>query len=140
MFAFAPLVALAVLAVVSAAPSAAAVPPDCARTYVVQQGDTCNSIGAAHQAPTFQIEHVNTQIDGNCDNLTIGDTLCLGRNGQDCSNVHVVKGGETCGGIARNANIALNVLFQNNPTINSGCTNIQVGEVLCTQSTVIHYT
>lgn len=55
--------------------------------------------------------------------------LCLGITGQDCQNVTVVQSGDFCALIADNAGIDVTTLLANNPNVNSGCTNIYVGEV-----------
>lgn len=116
------------------------IPANCARTAFVQAGDTCNSISAAQGVSTFQLAFVNpTSIDANCDTLIAGEALCLGVTGQDCTDVHVVESGDFCALIASNAGIELNTLLANNPNVNSNCTNLGVGEVLCTASNVIRY-
>jgi hypothetical protein len=68
-------------------------------------------------------------INGDCSNLTPGSTLCLGRTGEDCQTTYVVKTDDTCDGIASAAGINSTILNANNPQINSGCTNIYIGEV-----------
>ncbi|EKM60655.1 uncharacterized protein PHACADRAFT_179862, partial [Phanerochaete carnosa HHB-10118-sp] len=77
----------------------------------------------------FQLAHVNTQIDAACDNLFVGELLCLGITGQDCTSVHVVQNGDVCLTIANEADITVNTLLANNPNVNSGCTNLIVNEV-----------
>jgi len=114
--------------------------PNCARNYTVRLFDICDSISAANNASTFQLAHVNTQINSDCSNLAEGEPLCLGVTGQDCQTIHVVASGDLCTTIATGANITMSTLLSNNPNINAACTNIDVGEVLCTSSTIIHYT
>ncbi|KIP07338.1 hypothetical protein PHLGIDRAFT_13290 [Phlebiopsis gigantea 11061_1 CR5-6] len=114
-------------------------PSDCDRTYSVQAGDTCNSISENHDVSSFQLAFVNTVINADCSNLFIGQLLCLGRNGQDCTIVHTVGDGESCVEIANNAGTPLNVLLENNQNVNATCSNLIVGEVLCTEMTLIPY-
>ena len=57
--------------------------------------------------------------------------LCLGRTGQDCTDVYVVQSGDYCAKIADTAGIPLATLLANNGNINSGCSNLGVGEVCC---------
>ncbi|KAI0049667.1 carbohydrate-binding module family 50 protein [Auriscalpium vulgare] len=110
---------------------------NCARSYTVSSGDTCDAISAAQNVSTFQLATVNkAKIDAACDNLAIGEVLCLGITGQDCSTVHVVVSGDSCGVITDAAGIPLSTLLANNPNINSDCSNIYPGEVLCTSSTI----
>ncbi|KIP07339.1 hypothetical protein PHLGIDRAFT_118196 [Phlebiopsis gigantea 11061_1 CR5-6] len=118
----------------------AQVPPDCDRTYTVQSGDTCNAISKNHAVSTFQLGFVNPGINSGCTNLFVGALLCLGRAGQDCTITHTVESGEFCSEIAGNTGTTVSTLLANNPNVNSGCTNLQVGEVLCTASNVFDYT
>ena len=55
--------------------------------------------------------------------------ICLGREGQDCTNVVVVQPGNTCEDIAGPAGISFETLRANNPNINEYCTNLYPGEV-----------
>ncbi|KAI0051351.1 carbohydrate-binding module family 50 protein [Auriscalpium vulgare] len=109
----------------------------CARTYIVSSGDTCDKISASQNVSTFQLATVNEAIiDTACDNLAIGEVLCLGITGQDCSDVHIVASGDSCDLVSEAAGIPLSTLLINNPNVNSDCTSIDVGEVLCTSSTI----
>lgn len=138
MFAHLQLAALAVAAAGSMVN--ARLPADCARNYTVKAGDTCNGISATQNVSTFQLAHVNPQINSGCTNLDIDEVLCLGIVGQDCTTVHVVNSSDTsCGVIAHRANTTQEILHHNNPNMNEWCTNIYVGEVLCTANTTIPY-
>ncbi|KJA16071.1 hypothetical protein HYPSUDRAFT_47701 [Hypholoma sublateritium FD-334 SS-4] len=104
----------------------------CARNYTVQPGDFCDEISAAQNVSTFQLASVNSAIiDPACDNLQVGEVLCLGLVGQDCTDVHVVASGDACDTIASQAGINTTVLLANNPNVNAACSNIYPGEVLC---------
>ncbi|KAL5497774.1 hypothetical protein ACEPAH_2705 [Sanghuangporus vaninii] len=113
---------------------------DCARTYTVAVGDTCNAIGAAQHVSNFQLSFVNTQINSDCTNLFPGEELCLGIVGQDCTTTAVVNSNDTCPSIEAAARISDATLKANNPNINADCSNIAVGEVLCTAFQVFNYT
>ncbi|KAI6023406.1 hypothetical protein EDC04DRAFT_2869562 [Pisolithus marmoratus] len=109
----------------------------CSRTYTVQEGDTCDSISAAQQASTYQVAVVNYgNIDPDCDNLMPGETICLGFAGEDCQTTYVVQLGDTCDDISAAYGVNTTILYMNNPQINEDCSNIYVGEVLCTACTV----
>jgi len=106
---------------------------DCSRNYTVKLGDVCNSISAAQNVSTFQLAEVNAGVvNANCTNLFVGEPLCLGMVGQDCTTVTVIKPNDTCFAIAAAADISLSILLQNNPNVDSNCDNIGLGEVLCT--------
>lgn len=61
---------------------------------------------------------------------TISQPICLGFTGQDCIQTHVVISGDSCYAIALSANISGTVLADNNPNINTACSNIYPGEVI----------
>ncbi|EGN92937.1 hypothetical protein SERLA73DRAFT_116577 [Serpula lacrymans var. lacrymans S7.3] len=112
-----------------------ALPSNCDRSYIVQPGDTCDSISAAQNVSTYQLATVNN-LNAACANLYAGDQICLGITGQDCTTTYVVQSGDACGVIAANFGIPLSTLLANNPNVNSACTNIYSGEVLCTSSQI----
>jgi hypothetical protein len=100
---------------------------------------------------SYQLATVNSgTIDAACDNLSVGmvscvtprccqhpftdldlcyQSICLGLAGQDCSSTHVMVYGETCDQIASDAGTTLALLLENNPNVNSACTNIYPEEV-----------
>ena len=61
--------------------------------------------------------------------MFVGEVICLGLTGEDCDKVTVVADGNTCESIAGAAGIPLSTLLANNPNVDSGCSNIYVGEV-----------
>ncbi|KII85553.1 carbohydrate-binding module family 50 protein [Plicaturopsis crispa FD-325 SS-3] len=133
MFAHAVTAALVALPFVAQFASAA----DCARTYTVKEGDICDSISAAKNVSTYQLAVVNyPSVDSACGNLTPGNSICLGWANQDCSTTYVVKPDDDCPGITQLAGINSTLLTQNNPQINQDCSNLYVGEVLCTAKQV----
>lgn len=133
--------------------STAALASSCTRTYTVQQGDWCDTISAAHNSSTFvflrtlsssvqyhlilvyicsyQLAVVNIdKIDSACSNLIPGDQLCLGTEGQDCTETYVVLADDTCESVANNHRINATVFNQNNPQLNADCDNLYTGEVM----------
>ncbi|CAA7269642.1 unnamed protein product [Cyclocybe aegerita] len=108
------------------------IPANCTRTYTVQSGDFCDKISATQNVSTYQLATVNSGIiNTECSNLFVGEVLCLGLDGQDCTQVAVVTAGSDCNTIATAAGICFADLLQNNPNIDAQCTNIYGGEVLC---------
>jgi len=109
----------------------------CARDYTVKDGDICDKISAAEGVSTYQLAVVNNgTVDDECSNLVPGEKLCLGYQGSDCNIVYVVVAGDVCDVVSAAHNISTSILYQNNPQINSDCTNIYIGEVLCVATTV----
>ncbi|KAI0257003.1 hypothetical protein BJV78DRAFT_1109770, partial [Lactifluus subvellereus] len=112
----------------------------CTRNGTVQNGDTCNILSARDSVSTFQLANANNGvIDPLCDNLFPGEVLCLGLQNKDCTTVAVVQSGNWCSTIAGAAGIPVTTLLANNPNVNSGCTNLYPGEVLCTASQIFNY-
>ncbi|EPQ51676.1 hypothetical protein GLOTRDRAFT_123194 [Gloeophyllum trabeum ATCC 11539] len=151
---------LVVAAAVLSATIASAQSAICARNYTVHLGDTCDAISAQQGVSTYatfthaiiqhteetpfaryQLAFVNQgRIDAACDNLALGEPLCLGIQGQDCGSVHVVYSGDSCLNIVDSTGVSLTTLLANNPNVNAECSNIYPGEVLCTANQVFNYT
>ncbi|KAH7906289.1 hypothetical protein BJ138DRAFT_1071932 [Hygrophoropsis aurantiaca] len=112
-------------------------PANCDRSTVVHLGETCDIISATFNVSTYQLAAVNTGIiDAGCDNLAVGEPLCLGLTGQDCNTTYVIQSGDTCQTIASGAGIPVNTLLTNNPNVNPICSNIYPNEVLCTSAQI----
>ncbi|KAG2367129.1 hypothetical protein BDR07DRAFT_1449010 [Suillus spraguei] len=128
---------LVALAVITSVVSGQALPTGCDRNVTVQAGDTCNAISAKHNVSTYQLAAVNSKIiDPACDNLSVGEVVCLGIKGQDCNVTHVMQTGDTCRSIANAAGIPIKTLLTNNPNVNTICTDLYPGEVLCTANQI----
>ncbi|KAF8439087.1 hypothetical protein L210DRAFT_2243944 [Boletus edulis BED1] len=131
------LLATLALAAVTVFQAQAALPANCDRNATVVVGDTCNGISAKYNVSTYQLAAVNSGvIDANCDNLQIGEVICLGLTGQDCNTTYVVRSGDTCVAIANAYNISQSTLITNNPNVNQICTNLYPVEVLCVSSKI----
>lgn len=69
-------------------------------------------------------------IDGNCSNLEVGESICLGYVGEDCSTIYVVEAGDVCEKIASMNGVDMSVMLTNNPQLANACdSNIYTGEV-----------
>lgn len=101
----------------------------CTETYTVEAGDTCDKVGQKTWTSTYHIMQFNLISGPLCYGLEIGSTLCLGRYGNDCQNVHRVQGSDTCNSIARDFSISRETLINNNPSIN--CNNLYDGLMVC---------
>ncbi|KAH9065618.1 hypothetical protein EDB87DRAFT_861384 [Lactarius vividus] len=112
----------------------------CSRNGTVQENDTCDVLSARDSVSTFQLANANKDaIDAFCDHIFPGENLCLGLVGEDCTTVVAVQSGDSCSAIADTASITVATLLANNPNVNSDCSNIYPGEVLCTDNQVITY-
>jgi len=103
----------------------------CTRTYTVREGDICDSISAAHNVSTYQLAVVNPAIDSACSNLEIGQVLCLGTQGADCTKTYTVVAGDVCESVAGAYGIDPTLLHANNPILDTICDNLYIGEVVC---------
>jgi LysM repeat protein len=54
---------------------------DCNTTYVVEPNDTCDEVAAAHKIDPSLLYHNNPQLDAKCDNMYIGEVLCVAPTG-----------------------------------------------------------
>ncbi|CAE6444859.1 unnamed protein product [Rhizoctonia solani] len=112
--------------------ASAAFATECTRTYTVKEGDWCNTISQAQNVSTYQLSTVNAdKINDACTNLEIGQELCLGTKGQDCTKTYNVVKDDTCDKIIMGAGINATMLYTNNPQIDDRCSNILIGQVLC---------
>lgn len=50
---------------------------NCTNFYVVQAGDTCNIVDARNNITLDTLKQLNTEISPACDNLVIGQGLCV---------------------------------------------------------------
>ncbi|KAJ7228066.1 hypothetical protein C8J57DRAFT_1147505 [Mycena rebaudengoi] len=107
----------------------------CNQTYTVISGDTCSAIESRTGVSDAQLHALNPGIDSGCTNLQVGQTLCLpggaGGGGDGCAQTYTVVSGDTCSAIESSTGISDAQLHALNPAINSGCTNLQVGQTLC---------
>ncbi|KAG9128407.1 hypothetical protein FRC07_013747 [Ceratobasidium sp. 392] len=102
---------------------------ECTRTYTIKAGDWCDTISQAHNVSTYQLSTVNAdKINDACTNLEIGQQLCLGTKGQDCTTTHTVVAGDNCDKIMAGAGLNDTVLYHNNPQIDDYCGNIYIGK------------
>jgi len=111
----------------------------CSRNYTVVAGDVCDGISKSNSVSTFQLAISNNAVDDACSNLSIGQDLCLGWAGLDCTSVYVVKSGDTCDSVISSYSLNSTILYQNNPNIDDTCSNIYTGEVLCVSSVAYDY-
>ncbi|KAJ7203376.1 RlpA-like double-psi beta-barrel-protein domain-containing protein-containing protein [Mycena pura] len=139
---FAPLFFIVLGAVVNASPLASPeaialsglTKRQCAQTYTVVGGDTCAAIESKTGVSDAQLHQLNPSINSGCTNLQIGQSLCLsggGSGGGGCSRTYTVVSGDTCAAIESKTGVSDASLHAQNPAINSGCTNLQIGQILC---------
>jgi LysM repeat protein len=104
----------------------------CSQSYTVVSGDTCSAIATKFGVTAAAIITANPAINSGCTNLQIGQILCI--PGGSCSQSYTVVSGDTCSAIATKFGVTVSAIISANPAINSGCTNLQIGQVLCIPS------
>lgn len=101
-------------------PSPHPLSPVCTSPYVVQEGDTCDSIALSEGVPTHAIIRAGS-LDPLCAGLQMGASLCLP---ESCT-LYKVKYDETCGSVlAQHPGLDGISLLGWNPAINVLCTNM----------------
>ncbi|KAJ7239142.1 hypothetical protein C8J57DRAFT_1086594, partial [Mycena rebaudengoi] len=127
----------------------------CAETYTVVGGDTCMTIESKTGISDAQLRSLNPAINIGCTNLQGGQALCIkavsggsgcaqpytvvsgdtcaviGRGGTGCGQPYTVVSGDTCTAIESKTGVSDAQLHSLNPAINSACTNLSVGHILC---------
>ncbi|EMD32389.1 hypothetical protein CERSUDRAFT_118748 [Gelatoporia subvermispora B] len=53
---------------------------DCSTTHVVQLGDTCDDIAQTYGFNATILNNLNPQLDAQCDNLYVGEVVCVANN------------------------------------------------------------
>ncbi|KAJ6616776.1 hypothetical protein B0H10DRAFT_2035713 [Mycena sp. CBHHK59/15] len=71
----------------------------------------------------------NPEVSTTCSNLNLASYCVLGSGA--CSKIYTVVSGDSCGAVETKASIADAQLHAENTWINSGCSNIQIGQNLC---------
>ncbi|KAJ7636394.1 hypothetical protein FB45DRAFT_741647 [Roridomyces roridus] len=116
-------------------PGSTSPPSGCTQMYTVVSGDTCGAIESKTGISDATLHSLNPTINNACSNLQIGQTLCVGGGSNpppsDCSETYTVVSNDTCAVIESKTGTSDATLHSLNPTINSDCTNLQVGQNLC---------
>ena len=127
---------------------AAAVPeaPASARTYTVQEGDTCGAVASAHGITLDALLAANPRINEDCTNLRLGEVVNIpvadgtdapagsdgsdGGGGSSAGLTYVVVAGDTCAAIADDHAVPLQTLLVANGLDEESCQGLQIGQEL----------
>ncbi|KAK7042981.1 hypothetical protein VNI00_008718 [Paramarasmius palmivorus] len=102
----------------------------CTKLSTIQPGDSCDAIAQRNSISIYNLQLINPP--NTCSGLIAGQSICVDSPLVNCSAVYTVDGTEGgCWNIAEANNIPLSTLLELNPNVNSECTNIYPGEVLC---------
>lgn len=110
----------------------------CAKKINVAGGDTCDSIAGKNGISTDTLKQLNGVINANCNNLGIGQELCVAagagagvQSGGACKKEVTVVAGDQCKTIAAANGIDTAKLQSFNAAVNAGCTNLSIGQKIC---------
>ncbi|KAG8716951.1 hypothetical protein FRC09_014973 [Ceratobasidium sp. 395] len=126
-------------------------PTNCGRWYVVQAGETCNTVILSQGVTMDDFRAANPQINADCTNLWAATAYCVYlvkkgptpsyytsapsniANGttNNCYQYYTAASGDTCSAIAYTQVTNLTDLYRWNTGLNSGCTNLAVGSAYC---------
>ncbi|KAJ8072756.1 hypothetical protein PM082_016315 [Marasmius tenuissimus] len=117
--------------------------PTCTQQYIVQSGDSCNTIEENFELTFGTVRSLNSLVNRQCTNLYPGQWLCLatsysgssgsdsGGGGASCSQAYTVQSGDTCSKIEKNFGLSTGNVMKFNSAINPQCTNMYPGQSLC---------
>ncbi|KAF9065951.1 hypothetical protein BDP27DRAFT_1269098 [Rhodocollybia butyracea] len=105
------------------------IPSVCQATYTVALGDNCVAIAAKFNVSDASLLTANPAVDEFCDNLSVGEQLCIPEPPIGCVGQYTIVAGDTCTEISNKFEITLAQLEAANAEI--ACDNLQVGEVVC---------
>jgi chitinase len=138
--------------------------PSCSTKVVITSGDSCNSLATSHGTSVANILLMNPYLNSGCSNIYVGDNICVSVTttsstvtsstskkatttttassmpSSSCTKTYTVKSGDTCGIIETNYGLSSAQFSALNPSVNSACSNLAVGQILCVQGSTISTT
>lgn len=101
--------------------------------YIIQSGDTCDSIAMTYNVTSAAILSGNPNSVFNCSGLIPENKICMPLT---CGPLYEIQDEDTCSSIESSYGLSLNSLRQYNPWITFGCDNLQeareiLGSMIC---------
>ncbi|KAG9077215.1 hypothetical protein FRC06_009023, partial [Ceratobasidium sp. 370] len=126
-------------------------PTNCGRWYIVQPGETCNTIILSQGITMDDFRAANPQINADCTNLWAATAYCVyivtkgptpssyvpapsniaSGTTKNCYRYYTVVSGDTCTAITYSQVTNLTDLFRWNTGLNTQCTNLAAGSAYC---------
>ncbi|MEW6181768.1 MAG: LysM domain-containing protein [Bacillota bacterium] len=110
------------------------VPPVCpagTTPYIIRAGDTCFSLAQRFGTSVAAILAANPGL--NCDNLQIGQTICIPVGVPPVcpagTTPYIIRAGDTCFSLAQRFGTSVAAIQAANPGLN--CNNLQIGQTIC---------
>ena len=126
---------------------------NCDAFHKVKSGDTCAAIASQYGISVGQLTTWNPQVGASCTGMWLDYYICVSvvgveptktnNNGvatptptqvgmvKNCKTFHLVKSGETCASIAKQAGISTQQFISWNPAAKSDCTGLWSGTYAC---------
>ncbi|ERS96514.1 uncharacterized protein SPSK_01129 [Sporothrix schenckii 1099-18] len=119
---------------------------NCTAYHLVVAGDSCSAVETAAGISSAQFATWNSGVNADCTNIQVGHYLCIAGGGgavsstpsplqpgtiSTCTKYHLVASGDTCASIEAAAGITAAQWAKWNPSVNSACTNIDLGYYVC---------
>ncbi|CAK5269211.1 unnamed protein product [Mycena citricolor] len=101
---------------------------NCTSYHTVVSGDTCTAMDSTAKIALADFLRWNPEINTGCTNIQLNQAYCVGGGGSACAKVYTVKSGDSCSAIVASQGVTQARLNALNPQINSGCSNLGVGE------------
>ncbi|KAG8686179.1 hypothetical protein FRC08_012704 [Ceratobasidium sp. 394] len=126
-------------------------PTNCGRWYIVQPGETCNTVILSQGITMDDFRAANPQINTDCTNLWAATAYCVYKVNKgptpssyvgapsniatgtttNCYQYYTAVSGDTCTAISYSQVANLTDLYRWNSGLNSQCTNLAVGSAYC---------
>ncbi|KAF7316288.1 hypothetical protein MIND_00147500 [Mycena indigotica] len=104
---------------------------NCTSYHTVVSGDTCNAMDTSAKIAFSDFLHWNPEINTACTNIQLAAAYCVGGGGSPCGKLYTVVSGDSCSAIVTKQSVTQAKLNSLNPWINSGCSNLAVGQNVC---------
>ncbi|KAF8594967.1 hypothetical protein BDV93DRAFT_564879 [Ceratobasidium sp. AG-I] len=135
-------------------------PTNCGRWYIVQPGETCNTVILSQGVTMADFRAANPQINADCTNLWAATAYCVYQvnkgatptsyataptttatgTTKNCYQYYTAVSGDTCTAIAYTQVANVTDILRWNTGLNSGCTNLAVGSAYCVWGDPAGYT
>ncbi|KAK7014296.1 hypothetical protein R3P38DRAFT_3003090 [Favolaschia claudopus] len=123
----------------------------CTGYYTVASVDSCATIESKYNLTLAQFITMNPEINLGCTNLALAEAYCVASSNSSsgtgppgnvapgtitagCTEYYTIVSGDGCASIESKFELTLAQLIAMNPELNSGCTNLALGEAYCVAS------
>ncbi|KAL4861950.1 hypothetical protein BDV12DRAFT_190754 [Aspergillus spectabilis] len=138
-------------------PQMPGVAESCVEFYKISSVDQCDTIASRHSITVNQLKSWNNEVNADCSNLWLDYYICVHVPGatttqpsnpgpteepsgptpqmpgivDNCKSYHLIKSGDSCWSIYRDAGITLAQFRQWNTQVDASCSNLWLGYYVC---------